>query len=109
MPNIVYVHIPFGRFYFKARGVKEDSVPDVTKVELTYVPIKGGIVYSDVNRFFYSPGQALVLPPYDVELSCVELFTVCRLCAWMGESSFRCSLYLSPGSWMFPLCTPHYM
>ena len=45
---------------FKARGVKKDSVPDVIKVELTYVPIKGGIIYSDVNRFFYSPGQALV-------------------------------------------------
>ena len=34
------------------------------KVELTYIPIKDGIAYSDVvNRFFYSPGQALVLPP----------------------------------------------
>ena len=30
-------------------------------VELTYVLIKGGIVYSDVNGFFYSPGQVLVL------------------------------------------------
>ena len=53
---------------FKARSVMKDSVADVTKVELSYVPIKGGIVYSDVNRFFYSPGQALVLPPYDVEI-----------------------------------------
>ena len=29
-------------------------VPDMIEVELTYVPIKGGIVYPDVDRFFYS-------------------------------------------------------
>ena len=62
------VHIPIGRVYFKARGIKKDSVPDMIKVECTYFPIKGGIVDSDVNRFFYSPGQALVLPSYDVEI-----------------------------------------
>ena len=62
--------MPIGRVYFKAKGVKKDPVPDMKKVELTHVPIKGGIVYSDVNRFFYSPGQALVLPPYDVEIVC---------------------------------------
>ena len=43
MPTIVCVHIPFGRVYFKARGVKKDSVLDMIKVELTYAPIKGGI------------------------------------------------------------------
>ena len=37
---------------FKARGVKKDSVPDMIKVELTYVPIKGGIVYSNVLLSF---------------------------------------------------------
>ena len=68
LPTIMCVCMPIGRVYFKARAVKKDSVPDMIKVELTYVPIKGGIVYSDVNRFFYSPGQALVLPPYDVEI-----------------------------------------
>ena len=56
MPTIVYVCLPFGRVYFKARVVKKDSVPDMIEVELTCVPIKGGIVYSDVNRFFYFPG-----------------------------------------------------
>ena len=56
MPTILFVHIPFGRVYFKAKGVKKDSVPDSIKVELAYVPIKGGTVYSDVNRFFYSSG-----------------------------------------------------
>ena len=53
---LLYVCIPFGRVYFKARSVKKDSVPDMIKVELTYIPIKGGIVYPDVNRFLYSPG-----------------------------------------------------
>ena len=69
MPTIVCVHIPFGTVYYKARGVKKDSVPDMIKFELTYVPFKGGIVFSDVNRFFYGPGEVLVLPPYDVEPS----------------------------------------
>ena len=64
MPNNVCVCIPIGRVYFKARGIK-DFVPDMIKVECTYIPIRGGIVYPDVNRFFYSPGQAMVLPPYD--------------------------------------------
>ena len=45
MPNIMCVHMPIGRVYFKARGVKKDSVPDMIKVKLTYVPIDGGIVY----------------------------------------------------------------
>ena len=52
MPTIRCVDMPIGRVYFKARGVKKDSVPDMIKVKLTYVPMKGGIVYSDVNRFF---------------------------------------------------------
>ena len=56
MPTIVCVHIPFGRVYFKARGVKKDSVLDMIKVELTYVHIKGSIVYPYVIRFLYSPG-----------------------------------------------------
>ena len=58
MPTIVFTCIPFGRVYFKARGAKKDSVPNMIKVELTYVPTWGGIVYSDINtlinRFFYS-------------------------------------------------------
>ena len=68
MPTILCVHIPFGRVYFKARGVKKDSLPDMIKVELTYVPIEGGIVNSDVIRFSYSPGYVLVLPTYDAEI-----------------------------------------
>ena len=44
--------LPFGRVYFKAGGVKKDSVLDMIKVKMTYVPIKSWIVYPDVNRFF---------------------------------------------------------
>ena len=54
MSIIVCVDITFGRVYFKARGVKKDSVTDMIEVELTYVFIKGGIIYPDVDRFFYS-------------------------------------------------------
>ena len=56
MPTNVCVCIHIGKVYFKARGVKNVSVPDMIKVQLTYVPIKDGIVYSDVNKFFYCPG-----------------------------------------------------
>ena len=52
MPTVMCVCMPIGRVYFKVRGVKKDSVPYMIKVELNYVPIKGGIVYSDINRFF---------------------------------------------------------
>ena len=31
-------------------------VPDMIEVELTDVPIEGGIVYLDLNRFLYGPG-----------------------------------------------------
>ena len=27
---------------------------------------------------------------------------------WMAEGAFRCSLYLLPKSWRFPLCTHHH-
>ena len=46
--NGLGMHLPFGRVYFKARGVK-DSVPDMFNVKLTYVPIKNWIVYPDVD------------------------------------------------------------
>ena len=56
MPTIMCVCIPIGRVYFKVRGVKKDSVPDMIKVKLTYVPIKSWIIYPDVDTFFYGPG-----------------------------------------------------
>ena len=51
MPTIMCVHIPFGRVYFKARGVKKVSVPYMLEVELTNIPVKCGVVYPDVDRF----------------------------------------------------------
>ena len=56
MPIIVYVFIPLGRAYFKIRGVKKDSVPDMIEIELTSIPIKSGIVYPGVDGFLYGPG-----------------------------------------------------
>ena len=58
MPIIVCVCvcIHLGRVYFKARGVKKDSVSDMIKIVLTNVPVKSGIVYPDVDGFLYGPG-----------------------------------------------------
>ena len=52
---LLCVCIPIGTVYFKARGVKKDSVPYMVKVELTNIPVKCGIVYPDVDRFLYGP------------------------------------------------------
>ena len=43
MPIIVNVHIHLGRAYFKTRGVKKDSVPDMIEIELTNISDKSGI------------------------------------------------------------------
>ena len=45
MSIIVYVCICLGRAYFKARGVKKDSVPDMINIELTNIPLKSRIIY----------------------------------------------------------------
>ena len=42
--------------YFMAKWVKKDSVPDMTKIELTNIPVKSGIVCPDVDGFLYGPG-----------------------------------------------------
>ena len=39
------MHIHFESTYFKARGIKKDSVPDMIEIELTNIPVKSGIVY----------------------------------------------------------------
>ena len=59
MPRMPYVYLwmpigrnglgmclPFGRVYFKTMGVKKDSVPDMIKVKLTYIPIKSWVVHN---------------------------------------------------------------
>ena len=55
MHIIVYVCIHFGIGYFKARGVKKDSIPDMIKIEPTNIPVKSGIVYPDVECLLYGP------------------------------------------------------
>ena len=81
---------PLEEFTLRPGVFKKDSVPDMIKVELTYVPIKGGIVYCNVDSF-----MVLTRPqssfPVMLKLSDVALCPVCRLCTWMGEGSFRCS------------------
>ena len=56
MPIIVYVCIHLGIGYFKTRGVKKDSIPDMIKIELPNIPVKSGIVYPDVDCLLYGPG-----------------------------------------------------
>ena len=90
MPIIVYVCIHLWRGYFKARGDKKDSIPDMIKVELTNIPLKSGIASFMV---LVRPWSSL---PRMLKLSGVELCPVCWMCTWMGEGCFRCSLYLSP-------------
>ena len=51
-----------------------------------------------------SPWSSL---PNMLKLSGLVLCPVWRLFVCMGDGSFRCSLYLSPGFWKFPLCILH--
>ena len=37
--------IPFWNGCFNVGGTKEDHIPYVTKLELTYISVQGGIVY----------------------------------------------------------------
>ena len=53
MPSIVHVCIHLGIGYFKARGVKEDSIPDMIKIELTNIPVKSGIVYPVQSKVLF--------------------------------------------------------
>ena len=46
------LHIPLWNGYFKIGCTKEDPIPYVIKMELTYIPVKCGIIDPDVNWFF---------------------------------------------------------
>ena len=46
------LHIPFWNGYFNVGGTKEDPIPYVTKLELTYISVEGGIVYPYEVWFF---------------------------------------------------------
>ena len=44
--------IPLWNGYFKIEDTKEDPIPYRIKLELTYIPVKCGIIDPDVNLFF---------------------------------------------------------
>ena len=75
---------------------------------LTYIPIKYRIVDPNVNRHFIVLARPWSSLPMMLKFSGMVLCPVWVLCPWMEKGSFRFSLYLPPGSWMFPLYTLHY-
>ena len=77
MPIIVYVCIHLGIGYFKARGVKKDSISDMIKIELTNIPVKSAIVYPEVVLVLDRSWSSL---PTMLKLSGVELCPVCWMC-----------------------------
>ena len=61
--------------YFKPWGIEKYSVPYMVQIELTYISIKCGIVNPYVHGFLNIFGNAMVLPPYYLEVvlcGCVE-------------------------------------
>ena len=44
--------IPLRKGCFKVRGTKEDPIPYMTKIKLTYIPVQSWIIYPNVDRFF---------------------------------------------------------
>ena len=46
------LHIPLWKGCFKIRSAKQDPIPIMTKLKLTYVSVKCGIVDPDKNSFF---------------------------------------------------------
>ena len=65
--------IYLGRAYFKARGIKKDSVSDMIEIEITNIPVKSGIVYPDVDGFLCGPVRPWSSLPSMLMLSGVEL------------------------------------
>ena len=49
--------------------VLDRTLSHMIEIILTHSSVKHGIVDPDEYRFFYSPGKAMVLSPYDAELS----------------------------------------
>ena len=43
--------------WIEPSGIKEDSIPYVGQVILTYVPVKGEIVNPNIDGFLYCPGK----------------------------------------------------
>ena len=47
---------PLEELILRLGVLSEDSAPYMIEIVLTFIPMKGGIVDSDVKRFLYSPG-----------------------------------------------------
>ena len=54
--------------YFKPWAIKKYTVPYMVQIELTYISIKCWIVNPYVDGFLNSSGNAMVLPPYYLEV-----------------------------------------
>ena len=39
------LHIPLWNGYFNTRGNKQDPIQYMTQLELTYIPVLGGIIF----------------------------------------------------------------
>ena len=81
--------------YFEPWGIKKYSVPYKVQIELTYIPIKCGIVNPCIDGFLNSSGNAMVLPPYYLEVVLCGSMACYATVIVYGEGSFRCSLNLS--------------
>ena len=71
------------------------SKPYMMQILFTYIPIKSWIIDSNVDGFFNCPGNAMVLPPYYLEVILCSGVASVQLWLHIGEDSFRFSLNLS--------------
>ena len=46
------LHIPLWNGYLNTRVTKQDPIPYVTLLELTYISVQGGIIYPYIDWFF---------------------------------------------------------
>ena len=65
--------IPCWNGYFNVGDTKEDPIPNMIKLKLTYIPVKYGIIYPYVDGFFNQPCNVLAFPAYYVEVVLTEL------------------------------------
>ena len=67
--------IPCWNGYFNVGGTKEDPIPNMIELELPYIPVKCGIIYPYVDRFFNYLCKVLALPAYYIEVVLAELMS----------------------------------
>ena len=77
MPNgWCTMHMPI---YFNPWGIKKYSVPYMVQIELTYIPIKCGIVNPHVDGFLNSLAMPWSCLPIIWKLSCVVVWAVMQM------------------------------